>query len=749
MSQRGEVGEGVTSTPPSAILPPPYASGEEHLADLFARLDLLLRREMVRGNARKPADILGFAAITEDEVLRLLNGRAGEPVTCSPDELAIERALRDLERRIAHRVTRALANGVALPLVELAHRFALTGGELDILVAALAVEWDRRYERIYGYLHDDMTRRLPSPGLTLSLYSNNGTEQLSVRTLLSATAPLRYYRLIEMLADTPSMPWLSRPIRIDERIVLFALGDQAVDSHIAPYVIPSQHEAGPALLCASQQQALETLCARLPSDQKSGGMHAKPVVYLRRTPEGQADAAVAMVAAQLGMPVLAFDCELLAETAQVAGTAGQGSAATDSLLLYICREALLSGTAIYLRDIDRLLDLPAGGAYCRALLRAFSEMGTFLFASGQKSWCWQMPSWPAVLHVVELPAAGLKDQVEAWSALSGERVPLEDLQRLASLHPLPLFSIHLAWKLAKDYAAVEGAGVAPSMEHLRRACRAQVAMPANSLARRIQPRHDWDDLVLPAPQREQLAALCGQMKHASVVYGEWNFERKLTLGRGLNALFCGPPGTGKTLAAEVIAGELGLELLQIDLSKITSKYIGETEKNLRQLFDDAAGANAILFFDEADALLGKRSAVKDAHDRYANTETAYLLQKMEEYPGITFLSTNLRQNIDEAFTRRMRFIVEFTLPEEAERLRIWKGIWPAGVPLASDVDLAALAAKFRLSGGSIRNIALSAAFLAAEEREPIAMRHLMRALRRELQNMGRLVSDIDADVRSS
>jgi SpoVK/Ycf46/Vps4 family AAA+-type ATPase len=268
-------------------------------------------------------------------------------------------------------------------------------------------------------------------------------------------------------------------------------------------------------------------------------------------------------------------------------------------------------------------------------------------------------------------------------------------------------------------------------------------VPANSLARRVEPRHDWNDLVLPPAQREQLTALCNQAKHGSIVYGNWGFDRKLSLGRALNALFSGPPGTGKTLAAEVIAADLGVALLKIDLSQIVSKYIGETEKNLRQLFDQAASANAILFFDEADALLGKRSEVKDAHDRYANTETAYLLQKMEEYAGITILSTNLRQNMDDAFTRRMRFIVDFPFPEDEDRLRIWQAVWPREVPLAPDVDLPALARQIRLSGGSIRNVALCAAFLAAEQGQSVSMRHLMRATRSELQKMGRLVANDD------
>jgi SpoVK/Ycf46/Vps4 family AAA+-type ATPase len=215
------------------------------------------------------------------------------------------------------------------------------------------------------------------------------------------------------------------------------------------------------------------------------------------------------------------------------------------------------------------------------------------------------------------------------------------------------------------------------------------------------------------------------------------------LGKGLSALFSGPPGTGKTMAAEVIAADLDLPLLKIDLSQVVSKYIGETEKNLRAMFDQAAAAHAILFFDEADALLGKRSAIGDAHDRYANTEVAYLLQKMEEFEGMTILATNLRQNMDEAFTRRMRFLVDFPFPEEDARLRIWQGIWPAEVPRANDLDLDRMAQQFRLSGGNIRNIALAAAFLAAADEVPVGMHHLLRATRRELQKMGRLVNDAE------
>jgi SpoVK/Ycf46/Vps4 family AAA+-type ATPase len=231
------------------------------------------------------------------------------------------------------------------------------------------------------------------------------------------------------------------------------------------------------------------------------------------------------------------------------------------------------------------------------------------------------------------------------------------------------------------------------------------------------------------------------MKYRHIVLGEWGFDRKLSMGKGLNALFAGPSGTGKTMAAEVIAHDLGLDLFKIDLSTVMSKYVGETEKNLERIFTAARNSNAILFFDEADALFGKRSEVRDAHDRYANVEISYLLQRMEAYDGLVVLTSNLSKNMDEAFVRRMHFTVEFPYPDAEERQRIWAIAFPGQAPLQADVDLDLLAERYRLTGGNIRNIALTAAFLAARDGGVIGMQHLLWATRREFQKMGRLANE--------
>jgi SpoVK/Ycf46/Vps4 family AAA+-type ATPase len=239
------------------------------------------------------------------------------------------------------------------------------------------------------------------------------------------------------------------------------------------------------------------------------------------------------------------------------------------------------------------------------------------------------------------------------------------------------------------------------------------------------------------------------VKYRERVYGEWGFDQKLSLGKGLSVLFSGPSGTGKTMAAEIIAGALGLELYKIDLSTVVSKYIGETEKNLSRIFVEAETSNAILFFDEADALFGKRSEVKDSHDRYANIEIGYLLQRMEEYEGVVILATNFRKNMDEAFVRRLQFTVEFPFPNEYDRRKIWEGIWPEDTPRDPALDLDFMARRFEITGGNIRNIALAAAFLAADDGNVVTMNHLLHGTKREFQKMGKVVAENEFGFNAS
>jgi hypothetical protein len=713
----------------------PYGSFLEHVVDRLKKLDLLVRCELARYPQKRPTDFLSFAAITNAEVDALLSrGPEREDLEAAAEVEALRAALTELERNMERRVEASASQGRRLPLLELQQIFGLSELELDVLVACLSPEVDRRYERVFGYLHDDMSRKLPTAGLLLSLLCASAEERAAVRaTVFGPQAPLLRYQLLRSGDDEASgLPASGRGIRMDERIGAFMLGDRAMDARIAEILLAPASADGSAGMSEDQRGVIERMLATTVSLAQQGAHKRKPVFYLHGGPNVGSAFLAHQVALRLGLPLLNVDAERLAAS----------SCGFHDGIFLLLRECLLGQAALCLWRIDCVLDQDRTGQQSAILFRRLTEMGGVTFLCGERPWCWEMPAEPLVLLPLEMRPAGYGDQLEAWRRLaqaSGLRD--EDFHELVSKHPLSPADIVGVFRMAQSFATLRGPNAAVSAEDLEKACRSRASLNLGGIARRVEVKHGWEDIVLPASQLEHLRAICSQAKRRSKVLGEWGFERKLSLGKGLNALFTGSPGTGKTMAAEVIASDLGLSLYKIDLSQTVSKYIGETEKNLSRVFDQASAAHAILFFDEADALLGKRSEVKDAHDRYANTEVAYLLQKIEEYEGIAILATNLRQNMDEAFTRRMRFIVEFPFPEEDDRLRIWKTVWPKQAPLTEDVDLPWLSRQFRLTGGNIRNIALAAAFLAAEEHLPVAMRHVTQATKRELQKMGRLVGD--------
>jgi len=330
-----------------------------------------------------------------------------------------------------------------------------------------------------------------------------------------------------------------------------------------------------------------------------------------------------------------------------------------------------------------------------------------------------------VRHEVRLPGFG--ERAAAWRELTG----LDDVTDVAAKFRLSIAQIEDAARLARVLGGNLDAGA-----------REASAGGLGTLATRLNPTYTWDDLVVPDRQLDALRSISAYLRHRDQVLGDWGYQRRVAKSQGLKILFAGESGTGKTMAAQVLAADLGLDIFQVDLATIVSKYIGDTEKNLARIFEAAEGSNAMLFFDEADAMFGKRSEVSDAHDRYANLEVAYLLQKMEAHEGAVILATNFRRNIDDAFLRRLDFVIDFPFPEPRDRERLWRGMVPPEAPLAPDVDFALLARRFKLSGGAIRNCTLAAAFLAAEEGSTIGMAHFIRAVGVEYAKLGRLTIDV-------
>jgi hypothetical protein len=376
------------------------------------------------------------------------------------------------------------------------------------------------------------------------------------------------------------------------------------------------------------------------------------------------------------------------------------------------------------------------------LLTALCAHPDAVIVLGRQMWQAEGINRQRRLHWLEFPALTYADRKLVWAHYLGSVAATSnlDLDAIASQFRLTTGQIRDIVATAKDRANQQQRPL--HTDDLFVAARAHSGARLAKLARKIEPRYGWGDIILPADQVAILQELVTTVRVRPKVLEEWQVGRKLASSAGVAVMFAGPPGTGKTMAAEVVAGELGLDLYKIDLSSVVSKYVGETEKNLEKIFDEAERSNAILFFDEADALFGKRSEVRDAHDRYANIEVSYLLQRMDAYNGVTILATNLRANLDEAFTRRLQFSVDFPYPEQPEvRLRIWEALFPPTVPRVDGLDLPLLAQRFRLAGGNIRNVIVSAAHLAAADGGQVTMAHLRHGLRRELQKTGRLVNE--------
>jgi hypothetical protein len=429
----------------------------------------------------------------------------------------------------------------------------------------------------------------------------------------------------------------------------------------------------------------------------------------------------------------------------------------DERLRLLFRESWLKGGVLYLTGVDTLRE--DDGPHFSVLLRVLGADTGVTILSGHRPWyAAEIDATNVIPLTFDLTSAGV--QTTSWRNALGRSGILLSEEEIAVLAR----RFRLTPAQAGEAAAAAGnrlrwhdavskssdTGRRPTLDDLFAAARRQCGQELADLARRIEPQRRWRDIVLPKDSLAQLEEICARVASHEKVLNDWGFAQRLSLGKGVTALFAGPSGTGKTLAAEIIAFELGLFLYKIDLSGVVSKYIGETEKNLDHVFNAARDANCVLFFDEADALFGKRSEVRDSHDRYANLEISYLLQKMEEFEGLAILATNLRQNLDDAFTRRLAFTVHFPFPDEQERCRIWSDIWPGATPLAADVNPSALARDLKMSGGNIKNTALTAAYYAAADGGVVTNEHLLRAARREFQKMGKVPSTLEhAAMRTS
>jgi AAA+ superfamily predicted ATPase len=625
------------------------------------------------------------------------------------------------------------------PLGRLAVVFGLSAFDVELLVIALAPELDLRYERLYAFLQDDVTRRRPTLDLALTLLSDSASARAERRSHVAPDAPLMRHHLVR-LAEPPAMgsaSTLAAPIEVDEQIIQLLLGQEALAGALAGVCTL---ERATDLMTLDEAAVLEPPVVERVTALVSRAYVAGESLQLSfHGPDGSGRRRTARaIAAAVRAPLLTIDGRRL-----------DGRSDAESLLRIALRTASLR-RAIVLALHPATMTAPMRDALLEhagiVVLRASENGGGETVSPGALSVPFGVPS--------------LERRRALWTyALVSRRACTDDRTVDLLSHRFRITARRIEGTVAQ--AAVAHAwrsvGVGPRTETtaslaspttltedaLFAAARAQCGAELEALATRIAPRHRWDDLVLPPDALAQLRELCDRVSGRDAVVGEWGFGARIARGGGVNALFSGPSGTGKTMAAEVMAGALGVDLFRVDLAGIVSKYIGETEKNLDRVFAAAEHANGIVFFDEADALFGKRSEVHDSHDRYANIEISYLLQKMEQFDGVAILATNLRGNLDDAFVRRLAFAVHFPFPDVPSRERIWRNIWPTLAPVDPELDVALLAQRFTLSGGHIRNIALAAAFLAAQRDARIEMRDVLHATRREYQKLGKTLTTAD------
>ncbi|RFM26934.1 ATP-binding protein [Deminuibacter soli] len=600
----------------------------------------------------------------------------------------------------------------------LCNKFNLSAFERSVLLLSAGAELDAGFALLLSQMEGDSARMLPSFGLALSVLGNAHWNALTPQ------APLRYWRLIELL---PSQLLTTSLLKIDEQVLHYLTGIPQLDERFTGVLdgllipvteVPSQ--------VALAQQARQLCMSRM--------VDGWPVMVLSGAQSGDKPAIAQAICSLMQLPLYQVVLQAVPTNAKD-----------------ITEYTRLWNRTIALTNCALLVDMATADMNDKVKLQTINALisqvqGLVIVCSSQ----WK----PAVRQqclLFEVPRPSSAEQLTLWKdtlqpytdTLNGE------LEKLVGQFSLDAQAIHSTGsQVLQQMAVYTATATAPDAAAISRvlwkSCAIHTRAPIHELAQRIEPAATWDDLVLPDIQKSMLRQMGEQVKQRAKVYQQWGFAAMASRGLGITSLFSGESGTGKTMAAEVLAGELQLDLFRIDLSQVVNKYIGETEKNLGRIFDAAEDSCAILLFDEADALFGKRSDIKDSHDRYSNIEVSYLLQRMEAYRGLAILTTNMRSALDKAFLRRIRFVVQFPFPDAAQRAEIWRRIFPAGTP-TSDIDIARLS-RLNMAGGNIRNIALNAAFMAAGENTSIQMPHLMHAAKNEYQKLEKIFSNSELNA---
>ncbi len=618
--------------------------------------------------------------------------------------------------------------GIMLPFEYMLRRLGLNDFEKYCACLAAAPELNREFERMYCYLQDDYTMKYPTMDLCIKMFSmDSRVQKRQIRQVFERKDLLQCIFLAKPRALESELSWKLK-LRTDLIEYMFFY-ESDLHKQKAEYSLwlPS----GNTVCGLNVNEHIGALIKQRLREDGKGPVNTKKVFFLLGAEGIGKKLQIRLAAEEQQRTVLFFDLRKIVQ---------KNDEQKKEVLLNTVVRAVLDRACLCFCHWEAL---KAGGTWDSSLIHEiFKTAGLFfqtLFLTMPEDG-WQEEGKPEGFHVerLQMRMPALWQRIRLWKeALSfqgmGDDTAIEALALQFDFTP---GMIEDAAVSAMKKAHIEGRN-AVELCDIYEACQGKISHRLGDRAGRVNAVCTWDDLVLEEEPKGLLMQACAQITYRYRVYEEWGFRKKLSYGRGVAMLFAGPPGTGKTMAAQALAKELNLELYRVDLSGILSKYIGETQKNLKEIFDEAQKSKGILFFDEADALFGKRVNVTDARDISANAQTAYLLQKMEEYDGVTILATNLLQNFDDAYKRRMKYIISFRFPQEGQRLALWKKVFPKEMPLEEDIDREYLASTFELSGAAIKNIALNAAFLAASLQEVTGMKHVMASLQQEYKKSGK------------
>ena len=669
-------------------------NNEQYLAKALTWLRLCLKRQVQKIEQEKETCIETLP--TKHRFL----GRNFLPALPPADNVITDEKI----AAAAREMSRAESLSPPPAMVILSQRLGLSPFEQKLLLLCAAIELDTSIGALCARAQDNAHQNYPTFALAFTLFEDASWD------ILSPERPLRYWRLLE-INQPGAQPLTTSSLRIDERILNYLKGLNYLDDRLVSLVSPLDSKNTEYQLPLSHQKVVEAITSYLQPYQT-------PLVIQLLGSDSASKQLVAQQAAQsIGLFVYRLSIELLPTT----------GADLETFIRLWERESLLLPIILYLDAQEITTSTEPQNAH---LYRFLNRINSLLFLSSREI---SFNNARSTIPIdIEKPTPD--EQKQLWEIALGKMAG-EIPAQLASQFNLNLPTIYQITQTVLN---------TPSNNlhnQLWFTCLASTRPQLDILAQRLNAKATWENIVLPSEETSLLQQIADQVKQRSKVYQEWGFENRMNRGLGISALFAGESGTGKTMAAEVIANELRLNLYRIDLSAVVSKYIGETEKNLRRLFDAAEDGGAILFFDEADALFGKRSEVKDSHDRYANIEINYLLQRMEAFRGLAILATNMRNALDNAFVRRLRFIVNFQFPNPSERQKIWQKVFPKEVPI-ENLDFARLA-RLNLTGGSIHNIALNAAFLAAQQGTGVTMPLVLQSARAEFRKLDRPINEVD------